>query len=342
MGKFIFYIFLLLSLTILAGSAYINHILTAEVVDGKRDMEFKIAKGSSREEIVKILQINDLPVSLLHFKITVKWLKVGNKIRYGRFKLPKGKTMSMQELVLFMTDKGVQDKNLTVPEGYNIKQIATEVQDIFGIEAADFVMACKNPELLKKYNINAESFEGYLYPETYNFDEESSPEKIIETMHKMFLKKIQSNLQDIHNSGYTLHEVMTLASIVQGEVRVASEAENISALYQNRLKKKMLLQADPTIQYLLDEPRRLYKKDLEIDNRYNTYKYTGLPPGPINNPSIEIVKAVLHPAKVNFVYMVAKGNGEHYFNETWDEHLADKSKFDRVRKKVAREKAKQN
>jgi len=342
LGKFILYLFLLLSATVLIGSAYINHILTVVVVDGKRDLEFKITRGASREEIVKVLQINDLPVSLLHFKATVKWLRVGDKLRYGRFKLPKGKTLTMQELVLFMTNRGVQDKNLTIPEGYNIKQIALTVQDSFGIDATDFIKACKNPELLKKHNLNAESFEGYLYPETYNFDEESSADKIIETMHKTFLKKIKEYRQEIQTSGYTLHEVMTLASIVQGEVRIAGEAESISALYQNRLKKKMLLQADPTIQYLLDEPRRLYKKDLEIDNRYNTYKYTGLPPGPINNPSIEIVKAVLHPAKVDFVYMVAKGNGEHYFNETWDEHLADKSKFDRVRKKVAREKAQQN
>jgi UPF0755 protein len=243
----------------------------------------------------------------------------------------------MQDFVLFLTNKGVQDKILTIPEGYNLKQIAKEVQDQFGIEAVDFLKEAKNPELLNKAKINAESFEGYLYPETYNFAEEATVTQIIETLHKTFLKKIEPFNNEIATSGYTLHQVITLASIVQGEVRIASEAPDISALYQNRLKKKMLLQADPTIQYLLDGPRRLYRKDLESDNKYNTYKFVGLPPGPINNPSTEMVKAVLHPSKVNYIYMVAKGNGEHYFNDTWDEHLADKSKFDRVRKQVAKD-----
>jgi UPF0755 protein len=139
---------------------------------------------------------------------------------------------------------------------------------------------------------------------------------------------------DIDSSGFGAHEIITLASIIQGEVMNYSEIRDISAVYNNRLKRGMLLQADPTIQYILDRPRRLLFKDLSTDSPYNTYIYSGLPPGPINNPSLRAIKAALDPSDEKYLYMVAKGDGSHYFNNTLQDHLKDKEKLDTLRRNL--------
>lgn len=118
----------------------------------------------------------------------------------------------------------------------------------------------------------------------------------------------------------------------------ADERETIAALYRNRLKANMLLQADPTIQYIVPgPPRRLLYRDLEIDSPYNTYRYAGLPPGPVNNPGIQSLRAAVNPASVGYLYMVARGDGSHVFSYNLNEHLRAKQDFDRVRAETRRQ-----
>jgi len=120
---------------------------------------------------------------------------------------------------------------------------------------------------------------------------------------------------------------------------VDSERAVISAVYHNRLKKGILLQADPTIQYIIpDGPRRLLKRDLAIDSPYNTYRYAGLPPGPVNNPGLQSILAAIYPADVDYIYFVAKGDGSHIFSRTWNEHLRAKANFDQYRRMINRQK----
>jgi UPF0755 protein len=135
--------------------------------------------------------------------------------------------------------------------------------------------------------------------------------------------------------GLSLHQTITLASIIEGEARVDSERAVISAVYWNRLRKGMRLQADPTIQYLIPgPPRRVLNRDLEIDSPYNTYRYAGLPPGPVNNPGINSVLAALYPRSAGYLYFVARGDGSHIFSYTLEQHNAAKREFDRYRVKV--------
>ena len=136
----------------------------------------------------------------------------------------------------------------------------------------------------------------------------------------------------------TMHDVLTLASIIEGEAIFDAEREIISSVYHNRLKRRIKLQADPTIQYILaGSPRRLLLKDLAIESPYNTYKYYGLPPGPISNPGKKSILAAIFPAKTNYIFFVAKGDGSHIFSKTLAQHLRAKSKFDAYRRKIKRQ-----
>ena len=130
-----------------------------------------------------------------------------------------------------------------------------------------------------------------------------------------------------------IKELITLASIVEGEAVIDSERSTIAALYLNRLRKGMLLQADPTIQYIIpDGPRRLTRMDLQINSMYNTYLHKGLPPGPVNNPGLASIRAVLFPDSIDYLFMVANGDGSHTFSKNISEHLVAKRRFDRIRK----------
>ena len=139
------------------------------------------------------------------------------------------------------------------------------------------------------------------------------------------------------------NEVLTLASIIEGEAIFDSERPRISGVYHNRLKKRMRLQADPTIQYIIeDSPRRLLNKDLKIESPYNTYLNYGLPPGPINNPGIESIKAALYPEDVDFLFFVARGDGYHTFTRTEKEHNEAKKEFQKIRRKNKKSKKANN
>jgi UPF0755 protein len=140
--------------------------------------------------------------------------------------------------------------------------------------------------------------------------------------------------------GMSLNAIVTLASIVEWEVIYYREAKSVSSVYHNRLKRGMLMQADPTVSYALGKgPSRLLYRDLKIDSPYNTYKYPGLPPGAINNPGTRAINAALHPMKSNYLYFVAQGDGTHAFTMTLADHLVAKQKLDRVRRQAKAKKS---
>jgi len=196
------------------------------------------------------------------------------------------------------------------------------------------MMVVMDQNFCNSHGISASSLEGFLYPDTYFFPNNPDAEEIIESMvsrfHQVFNKEMQLRTKRIQR---TTQEVVTLASIVEGEAVIDSERPTIAALYLNRLKKEMLLQADPTIQYIIpDGPRRLTTRDLQIESKYNTYRYKGLPPGPVNNPGLASINAVLFPDSVNYLFMVANGDGSHTFSNNISEHIAAKRRFDRIRR----------
>ena len=278
-----------------------------------------IEKGMSLNKVSELLYEKNILVNEDIFKLKVIGRRLASKVPTGKF-LIEGK-ISDAILIDLIFNKGPIKLKLTVPEGLQSKKLFENINTLLNKEY-DFEQYFKSQLILNKYNINAKTLEGYLYPNTYYLYHDSSPEEIIDILLQEFWNQFDKNLQDRANQlGLSVHEVVTLASIIEGEAMLDTERETISSVYHNRLKINMKLQADPTIQYIIPgPPKALSIKDLRIKSDYNTYLNYGLPPGPINNPGIESLKAALYPKKTNFLFFVAQGDGSHAFTTNEKDH----------------------
>ena len=278
-----------------------------------------IEKGMSLNSVSNLLLENEIIVNQNIFKLKVITRGLASKIPTGRF-LIDGK-ISDAILIDLIFNKGPIKLKLTIPEGSQSKNLFQDINTLLNTDY-DFNKYFNSTEILEQYKVDASSLEGYLYPDTYYLYHDSSPEEIIDILLSEFWKKFDENLQDRANQlGFSVHEVVTLASIIEGEAMLDSERSTISSVYHNRLKINMKLQADPTIQYILPgPPKTLSNRDLRIKSEYNTYLNYGLPPGPINNPGIASIKAALYPEDTNFLFFVAQGDGSHAFTTNEKDH----------------------
>ena len=278
-----------------------------------------IEKGMSLNSVSNLLLENEIIVNQNIFKLKVITRGLASKIPTGRF-LINGK-ISDAILIDLIFNKGPIKLKLTIPEGSQSKNLFKDINTLLKTDY-DFNKYFNSTEILEQYKVDASSLEGYLYPDTYYLYHDSSPEEIIDILLSEFWKKFDENLQDRANQlGFSVHEVVTLASIIEGEAMLDSERSTISSVYHNRLKINMKLQADPTIQYIIPgPPKTLSNRDLRIKSDYNTYQNYGLPPGPINNPGIASIKAALYPEDTNFLFFVAQGDGSHAFTTNEKDH----------------------
>jgi len=278
-----------------------------------------IEKGMSLNSVSHLLLENEIIVNQNIFKLKVITRGLASKIPTGRF-LIDGK-ISYALLIDLIFNKGPIKLKLTIPEGSQSKNLFKDINTLLNTDY-DFNKYFNSTEILEQYKVDASSLEGYLYPDTYYLYHDSSPEEIIDILLSEFWKKFDENLQDRANQlGFSVHEVVTLASIIEGEAMLDSERSTISSVYHNRLKINMKLQADPTIQYIIPgPPKTLSNRDLRIKSDYNTYQNYGLPPGPINNPGIASIKAALYPEDTNFLFFVAQGDGSHAFTTNEKDH----------------------
>lgn len=278
-----------------------------------------IEKGMSLNSVSNLLLENEIIVNQNIFKLKVITRGLASKIPTGRF-LFNG-NISDAILIDLIFNKGPIKLKLTIPEGSQSKNLFQDINVLLNTDY-DFNKYFNSTEILEQYKVDASSLEGYLYPDTYYLYHDSSPEEIIDILLSEFWKKFDENLQDRANQlGFSVHEVVTLASIIEGEAMLDSERSTISSVYHNRLKINMKLQADPTIQYIIPgPPKTLSNRDLRIKSDYNTYQNYGLPPGPINNPGIASIKAALYPEDTNFLFFVAQGDGSHAFTTNEKDH----------------------
>jgi len=214
---------------------------------------------------------------------------------------------------------------LIVPEGSNMFDIAASLARFDFLKPAAFLRAARNPALIRDLAPGAPTLEGYLFPSTYRITRTTTEQQLCVMMTGLF-RKHWRELQGSQPSGTPVNDAVTLASLVEKETAVAAERRIVASVYDNRLRKGMALDCDPTTIYaaLLEDRYRgvIYRSDLESDNAYNTYKHAGLPPGPIANPGVESLKAALAPAQTDYLYFVAKpdGSGGHQFSTTIDQH----------------------
>jgi len=263
------------------------------------------------------------------FKLMVVFSGVDKKLSPGRYDFVG--QISLYDVLRKLKNRDIATLMVTIPEGLTIYKTAGLIADKLDIDSSVFAaLAVDTTFTQDKYNING--LEGYLFPETYRLWYGINADQIIDIMLSEYNHKTDglfSQLPDYINSKKSL---LALASIIEAEARLDDEKPIISSVYHNRLKRKMRLQADPTVIYALGGlDRPLYYKDLEYDSPYNTYKYAGLPPGPINSPGLASIKAAINPAETNYLYFVADGTGRHIFSHTLTEH-------NRAKRKVKRDK----
>ena len=323
-----------IAISVLSGMMFYYSIVLLWPQPGiNQETNISIPKGSTLVDVAAELVEKRVINNKLSFVLAVKILGYEKDLPAGKFKIVNAGTN--YALIKQLLNSVGLSKKVTILEGWTIEDIAEKVSNSLKIDKNEFIDASTDIALLKKWDIENNSFEGYLFPDTYQFDEDQDAIGVINTMVSEYKKNFTSQMRErMDEINLTENEVLALASIIEGEAIYDSERPRISGVYHNRLKKGMRLQADPTIQYIIeDSPRRLLNKDLKIKSPYNTYLNYGLPPGPINSPGLESIKAALYPEKVDFLFFVAKGDGYHTFSRTEKEHNKAKRDFQKVRRK---------
>lgn len=236
----------------------------------------------------------------------------------GIYEIPTGITM-LGIIELFQSGRGVLT-SVTIPEGKNLYEIADILEASKITDAKSFIAVAKDPNFARSLEIEGETLEGYLYPETYSFSPATPAKDVATAMVRVFKSKTAS--LDFTITSLSKREVIILASLVEKETGAGWERPIIAGVFMNRLRKRMRLQSDPTTIYGIWERYNgnIKKSDLLETTPYNTYKIPALPLGPIANPGLAAIEATLMPAKHNYIFFVSKNDGTHVFSETLKQH----------------------
>lgn len=292
-----------------------------------------IPEGSTLTQISEILVDKGLVTNQQMFIITTRMMRYSNRIPAGMFALQNAN--NNRSIIKQLVSNNQAMVRVTLLEGWTIKEVSQALGESLGLSSEIISSFCYDQQFISELGIEANSLEGYLAPDTYLFLEiEDDPKEILKQIVDEFNFVFNENLRiRAKEIEFTVNEILTMASIIEGEAIFDSERKIISAVYHNRLNRRMPLQADPTIQYIIpDGPRRLSLDDLKIDSPYNTYLNQGLPPGPICNPGRASIQAALYPDDNDYLFFVARGDGYHTFTRTIDEHNRAKQEFQKVRR----------
>ena len=295
---------------------------------------FRIGSGDTLRVVAERLHSSEL--IRLQPWILVTWGQLTGaerSIKSGEYDLTP--RMMPAQILAKLVSGNVKTHPVTLPEGIRLDEVAERLERAQIVDAEEFLEYARQAKLARSLGIEGESFEGYIYPETYRFRRPTPPDEILERTVTEFLSRVtEEDRARIVDTGRSLHEIVTLASIVEKETAVESERPLIAAVFWNRLRKRMRLQSDPTVIYGLIETQghfdgNIRYRDLRADNPYNTYTRGGLPPGPIANTTVESVRAVLDPADVSYLYFVSRNDGTHEFSTTLTQHTRAVERYQR-------------
>ena len=288
-----------------------------------------IPPGTAFTHISRLLHQKGLLGPEWFFQALARVQRVDRKIIPGEYELHAG--MRPTALLAKLVNGEVYQHSVTIPEGYNVVQIA-DILDQKGLaDKREILRLNRDPAFIRSVNIKADTLEGYLFPDTYRFARYNPPEFIVQTFVSRFHEMVTPELQaQAKSMGMTLQEVLTLASVIEKETGLATERSLVSGVFHNRLRRNIPLQSDPTVIYALEYfDGNIRKADLSVNSPYNTYKVRGLPPGPIANPGLASIQAALYPTPSDFVYFVSRNDGSHKFSATLDEHNKAVDKYQR-------------
>jgi UPF0755 protein len=293
----------------------------SETAPAGQEVIVTIPKGATLSQVGAILQENRVISSRLVFRLVALIRGEQRNIKAGDYALKTGSDAG-EVLDQLISGKTIIF-SLTVPEGYNIFQIADLLQQGGFMSRQEFFALAKDPDFLKQLKVDGTSLEGFLFPDTYFLrpTEKSDGRLIIRKMVQRFFEVYDKHVRPTaEENGWSPGEVVTLASLIEKEAR-ASEHKLVSAVFHNRLRQKIRLQSDPTVIYGLKAMgEKITKEDLNRQHPYNTYQNAGLPPGPIACPGKASLIAAVNPEPVDYLYFVAKNDGSHQFSSTLQEH----------------------
>ena len=295
-------------------------VLPARVFSTK-EVVVLIPKGASLKEISNELKKNGVINSSLAFRALAKLKKVDSRLQHGEYVFP-ARVSPLQVLKKLVEGDNIKRIVLVRPCD-TIETIKKTISESGLLSREEVDLGFSSGALLEKFKIPYPSFEGYIFPETYTFSRPISPEELVEVLLKFSFKKFEE--LDLETRGkkynFSLHDVITLASIIEAETPDKFEKYLISSVFHNRLRLGMPLQADPTVAYALSKDgASLTKEDLKTYHQHNTYINKGLPPSPICSPGADALDAAVNPATTNFLYFVSDGKGKHKFSTNLKDH----------------------
>ena len=290
-------------------------------------VRFTVAQGTGLTAVADTLASRDIVDNPLFFRLYAQFKGAAASIKPGVYELQAG--TAWDRIIETLVNGDIVRESLVVPEGWTAAQIAQRVAALTEEPVDSILPLLLDSAAAEAHGVPGPTLEGYLYPATYVLPVGMSAEEVIRVMLRRYQQVWTPELRARADSaGLSEREVVTLASIVEKEAKRWTERDTIAAVYRNRLRIGMPLQADPTVQYALgSHQRRLLYSHIDdvADNPYNTYSNPGLPPGPIASPSAGSIRAVLSPADVDFLYFVARPDGSHEFNRTLLEHNRSKN-----------------
>ena len=288
-----------------------------------------IPEGSTYQQVATLLKREHLIRSRWAFLLLGKTHEIDRKIRPGEYELDG--SMAPKEILGKLLAGRVILHPVTIPEGFTLAQIAEVLATQNVTDTDEFLKLVRDRPFIASLGIEADTLEGYLFPETYSFPRGTKAKDVIKTMVEglfhVWGTDYQTQAAHLHLS---LHQVLTLASVIEKETGAKEERELIAAVFHNRLRKKIPLQSDPTVIYGLPAfDGNIHKRDLSSRSPYNTYRVQGLPPGPIGSPGAQSIHAALFPAQASYLYFVSRNDGTHHFSSTLAEHNQAVEKYQR-------------
>ncbi len=281
---------------------------------------FEVTPNKNFRDVAADLEINNFIRNCMAIRLLAKYQKKDTLVMAGEYEFSP--SMAPQEILDAMVEGKMVLRTITIKEGATIKDIGPILEEAGVTTVESFFAALNDPKLREELRVPGSSFEGYLFPETYRIQRNTTPQKVIRTLRN----QLDSQWPESWNVRLielqmTRHQLLTLASIIEKESGNAEEQPVVSSVFHNRLKKGMKLQSDPTVIYGIPNFNgNITKIDLQTPTAYNTYVISGLPPGPIANPGLNAIKAALYPAETSYLFFVGNGKGKHIFSETLEQH----------------------